>query len=268
MLRNGPRSFTPLYFAPEGGGGGGGGSSSSSGGDDAGEGSGGDQGSSSSNSQVSSHLDPETWISRHGDAQRALGKMSQKLEEVESDNAEYREKLRTYEEQMPDDGAVVVDPETVERLNENGFLDTDKPTAEDLVNALEREREARTALENKQAFNEVCRVTGANQEVLEDLDADTLPYEVKEVETEDGTEKQAYVQTEDGEQEFSQYIKNEYPSLADTILNGDGGGEQGSSSPTIPNQPSGSNDSSSSSSGPATDVDEFLQRENENRGRA
>lgn len=270
MLRNGPRSFTPLYSAPDngassGGGGGGDGSSSSS---SDGSGESGDQGSSSQ-ANVSSHLDPDAWISRHGNAQRALGKMSQKLEQVESDNADYREKLRQQEKQIPEDGSVVVSPDTVERLNEEGYLDTDTPSAEDLVNALEQEREARTSLENRQTFLEVCQLTGANKAALEDLDADTLPYTIKEVEGEDGSVKKAFVQTDDGETPFAEYIKNEYPSFAQFILDGGDQGETagGGSTPSIPNQPSGSG-SSSSSSGAGTSVDDYLQKENERRGRA
>mgnify|MGYP000005137963 CR=1 FL=1 len=262
-----PRSFKfaagPIHFAD------------GDGGDDGGDGSSGDGGSSGgggSSNDLPNHLDPQRLMAEHGDAQRALGKLSQKAEQLETENKDLREERRTLRDQVPSDEDVVISNERVDELREKGLLDTDNPTAEDVIEALEAEHEKRITLENRQRFNRVVEMTGADRGILEDIGADTLNYELREVEGEDTSEVQVYVQTEEGETEFTQYIEQEYPNLSDAILEGTdtgtSGGDQGSSSSSfVPAQPSGGGGSSNSSSG-APSVDDFVEQENERRGRA
>lgn len=234
----------------------------------------GDQGSSgdgsSSSQDVADHLDPNRLIQEHGDAQRALGSLSQKAETLESENADLREERRQLRDQVPSDEDIVLSQERINELQEDGFLDTDTPTEEEVVRALREEREQRVKLENRQKFNRVVELTGADRGVLEDLGEDTANYQLKEVETDDGTEVQVQVETEDGTQPFEEYIQSTYPNLADTILSEEGESQSSSSSDDsgtyVPDQGGGGN--STGDSGATTDVEEFIEQENERRGRA
>lgn len=208
-------------------------------------------------------------MQEHGDARQALGALSQKVETLESERKQQREQVRDLKDQVPDDQAVVVDPDTIEELREQGFLDSDDPTADDLIQALQEEREQRVTLQNKQRFEEVVSVTGANRDVLKDIGADTLTYEVEEETDDDGnTMETAYVKTDDGRVEFTQYVKNEYPTLADTILDGSGSTSSESTSQSYPSQPgSGSGGGGSNDDEPVTDTDAYIEKLNEQRGR-
>lgn len=261
-----PRSLRtaagPAHFA-DGDDGGGDGSSDQTG-DEGGD-------DTSSSDDLPPHLDPTQLVAEHGDAQRALGALSQKTEQLESETKELREERRKLRDQVPGDGDVLIDAERVEELREDGFLDTEDPTSDDIIRALQREREGRRTLEKKQKFNRVVELTDAHRGVLEDIGADTLDYQLEEVEAADGTtEVEVRVNTDEGPQEFTQYIQNEYPNLADTILSGGSSGSassEGSGGTYVPAQP-GSGGSSSEEGGAPTSADEFVEQENERRGRA
>jgi hypothetical protein len=247
------------------------------GGDGNSNGGSGDQGSSeaqgrSGSGDVARHLNPDLLIQEHGDAQRALGALSQKAEDLESDNADLRDQRRELREQVPGDDDVVVSADRIDELREEGYLETETPTADDLISALEEERSQRRQVENKQKFARVIDLTGADRGVLEDLGADTLDYQLTEVEGDDGgTKVQVEVETDDGTQEFTEYIEDEYPNLADAILSGDGGSSGGDDDDSgggsyVPATPGPG--SSDDGGGEVTSVDEYLEEENERRGRA
>lgn len=241
------------------------------------------QGAGGGETEVADHLDADRLVAEHGNARQALGAVTQKLDSVEADNADLREERNQLRDQVPGDEDVVIPQEEVNRLQEEGLLDTDTPSAEDVVSAMMQEREKRRTLENQQTFREVVSVTGANEGVLKDLGADTLDYEMEEVE--DG-KVQVFVETDDGRTPFTDYFQNNYPNLADTILpdgedsgeatssdsessTEEGGGEE-SATTFVPPQPSGSGEESSSGSGGSggstPSVDEFIERENKERG--
>jgi len=225
--------------------------------------------SGNSSGDVARHLNPDLLIQEHGDAQRALGALSQKAEDLESDNADLRDQRRKLREQVPGDDDIVVSADRVDELRDAGYLETETPTADDLISALKEERSQRRQVENKQKFARVIDLTGADRGVLEDLGADTLDYQLTEVEGDDGgTEVQVEVETDDGTQEFTEYIEDEYPNLADAILSGDGssgGDDDDSGGSYVPATPGpGSSDDGNE----VTSVDEYLEEENERRGRA
>lgn len=257
-----PRSLQfaagPIHFADGDG---------DSGGNDSGGGSSSDgQGSSGEGANVASHLNPSRLIQEHGDARQALGALSQKVDSVEADNADLRSERNELREQVPSDESIVVTPEKVQQLRDDGYLDAEDPSQDDLIGALQREREQRVTLENRQRFEEVVQITGANRSVLKDIEADTLDYVIEEGTDSDGNQvREAYVETEDGRTKFAEYVNQEFPSLAETILEG---GAQSSTSQSFPDQPGGGGgQGGSGSSGPTTDVNEFIQNLNEERGR-
>jgi len=225
---------------------------------------------------VASHLDPNKLVAEHGDAQRALGALSEKADTLEEENQQYRQRIKELEEQVPGGESVMITDEHLESLREKGFIESEEPSADDVLNALQEEREKRANLENRQTFQEVVQLTDADQGILEDIGADTLSYRIEDVDGGEG--KRVLVETEDGDEPFRSYFQERYPNLSETFLPDTSGGDEGTEDEDedtteegggtyVPAQTS-SDSSSTDDSGGTTDVNDFIENLNEERGRS
>jgi len=217
LLTRSPRSRT-IFYDSDGGGGGG----------------------SSSEGGVS---DEE--LERQAERAAQEGRSIEKIKNLLEDNYEQREQLRQLREQIPDDDQVVLDPEQAERLQEVGALgedgDVQADSLEERLSEAEEAQQELQALRRKEKRREVYEATGLNAEAAEDILPDDVEYETETVDTEDGEETKAFVETEDGRKEVGEYVQESFSEPIQDALyaeSGEGGGEEEeeSSSKSVPQQ--------------------------------
>lgn len=165
-------------------------------------------------------------------AQQAVedGRAMQKITQLLQDNYEQREQLRQLRDKTPGDDQVVLDPEEAEQLQEVGALDEDgSPQPETVQERIESGQEAQEELQRlrqKEKRREVYEATGLNAEAAEDILPDDVEYETETVDTEDGEETKAFVQTEDGRQEVGEYVEESFSEpIQDALYADQSGGE-------------------------------------------
>lgn len=169
-----------------------------SGGGSVGDESSGSSGGGSSGRDVP--LDTDVLVAKYGDARAALAKVVSKLDDVEADNAKYRQQIRDLKANQPADDALVLDAGQQEALRERGLLTEEgelKPEAFDekaeraqRADELEQKETLRTAAEaagitSFEAFEGL--VNGEDFEV-EEGDEDEAPT-VTVIHEEDGEER-------------------------------------------------------------------------------
>jgi len=192
-------------------------------------------------------------------AQQAVedGRAMQKITQLLQDNYEQREQLRQLRDKTPGDDQVVLDPEEAEQLQEVGALDEEgSPQPETVQERIESGQEAQEELQRlrqKEKRREVYEATGLNAEAAEDILPDDVEYETETVDTDDGEETKAFVETEDGRKEVGEYVEESFSEPIQDALYADKSGgedEEESTGKPVPSQtPAGEDDPGDSEPG-------------------
>lgn len=123
-------------------------------------------------------LDPERWIAKYGDAKAALARMATKLDQVEADNADYRQQIKDLSGKVPEEDDIVL-------TGEEAALYRDLTAENELTVIKERLEAGREAegrlseLERRERLREVAEAAGITSfEAFERLDEGET-YEVR-----------------------------------------------------------------------------------------
>ncbi len=176
----------PYLLAPDGGGADGGGGHQGDQGDDP-------PGGTDDPTAPGGRLDPDRLKATHGGAEAALRVLAMKLNQVEADNATYRQQLKDLKGKLPGEGAVVLDGEQAAAWQ--AYQALGKP------DELKQIQGDYTQLQRNQLFQEAAVAHGYKAAVLGQLPGMTeFTIEVKEQDKDGKKVKVAIAKTGDGQE--------------------------------------------------------------------
>lgn len=148
-------------------------------------------------------LDPERLKAKHGDAEAALRALAFKLDDVEADNARYRQQLKDLKGKAPGEDAVILDSEQAAAWQ--AYQELGEP------DELQQLKGDYTQLQRSALYRQAGEAHGYKPAVLGQLPGiSELSIEVKEIEQDGEKAKVAYVKNGDDGQErpLPDYVKD------------------------------------------------------------
>ena len=164
-------------------------------------------------------LNVDRLVAEHGDATRALAAMTYKVNDLERDNANYRQRIREMKGQLPSENAVVLtdedDVQAITQLRQVGTL-------KEVVTKLGEGTEAVTKLkahERSEMLTSVSSALGANHAVLRLLDKDDYSYRVEDYQENGEAKKKVWIREGNGnEMLFPEFAKQAFSDDENSAL--------------------------------------------------
>lgn len=186
----------PIWYAP----------------DDGDGGQAGDAGGVSNPTAPGGRLDSERLIAKHGSAEAALRALAFKLDEVEGDNAKYRQQLNEMRGKLPGEGTVVLDSEQAAVWT--AYQALGEP---DAIKQLQTDY---SASQRNELYRTAAEAHGYKADVLRQLPgADSLQIVIKEIEADGKKLKTAVVSNGDGkETTLPDYVKGHWEAFLPSLV--------------------------------------------------
>ena len=163
-------------------------------------------------------LDVDRLIAENGDAKAALRVLALKVNEVERRDARYRERLREWDERVPE-GAVVLKGDDLDAYNKLKAFGAPDEIQAKLDKAAE-DAQYRAQLEREAEFAKVAAAAGVSLAALQSAKgSDAVEYEIETTKGEDGEDTPVvYVKEGEGERvAFSDYVDTHWAPLKSAL---------------------------------------------------